>query len=193
MPGALASSPGRTRSLAGVPDYTEWIQRAVGASLSSAWLGGPSSTLALLEAQAATLVAATPGEVKNKSISTASLLPQKQTKKIKKSHRIAQQPLSSGLVADIEGLEAASMLRRGCAAAQLGAAALQLPPSRLGQPAYCSLATAAAAANVADAVVTTQQTEDNDLLRVYELVLVETQVRSLSLVALIATFMIISA
>ena len=82
---------------------------------------------------------------------------------------------------------------RAANAAQLGAAALQLPPSRLGQPAYCSLATAAAAANVADAVVTTQQTEDNDLLRVYELVLVETQVRSLSLVALIATFMIISA
>ena len=113
---------------AGVPGFAEWMQRAVGATLSSAWLGGTAEAAAQLETRAAALVA-----------SAAD---------------------GRGWSVDLDDAAAAAVLRRGSAAAQLGAAALSQPPRQLGLPA-------------ASAAVSSAEPE-NELLKVYDCMMVET-------------------
>ena len=102
-PAALASSCGG----AGVPGFGEWMQRAVGATMSSAWLGGAAQSAQLLEAQAASL----------------------------EGSDAAPTAVSQGGSVDLDGAAAAAVLRRGSAAALLGSAALSQPPRKLGRSA----------------------------------------------------------
>jgi hypothetical protein len=122
---------------AGVPRYSEWMQRAVGATLSSAWVGGVTGGRKRLEAQASALESAA-------------------------SEDASQQ--QRGWSVDLDGREAAAVLRRGCAAAVDGAAALSHPPRKIGIP----------AAKVGNASGK-EGSGVNELLQIYDCMVVETQ------------------
>eukprot|EP01043_Picozoa_sp_COSAG02_P005454 COSAG02_NODE_147_length_33939_cov_6.689539_29_plen_501_part_00 len=123
-PVALAATHGGT----GVPAFSEWMQRAVGATMSSAWCGGVAESVEWLEAQATEL----------ESVAASD----------------------KGWSVDLEGSDAAAVLRRGCVAASAGAAALSQPLHKLG---LLTKPNAGA-------------TLGNELLKIYDCMVVETQV-----------------
>eukprot|EP01043_Picozoa_sp_COSAG02_P045614 COSAG02_NODE_4191_length_5645_cov_5.454922_4_plen_601_part_00 len=130
-PAALAATHGGT----GVPAFSEWMQRAVGATVSSAWSGGVAESVEWLEALAVKLE------------STAAS--------------------DKGRSVDLEGSDAAAVLRRGCAAAAAGAGALSQPPQKLGLRAESD------AGGINSGI---KESLGNELLKIYDCMLVETQV-----------------
>ena len=123
-PAALAANGGS----GGVPGFSEWMHRAVGATVSSAWYGGVTQTVEWVKAQAGVL----------ESVSSA------------KKWSV-----------DLAGSDAAAVLRRGCAAAVQGAAALYQPFG--DHPAKTTGGSISSSSS-------------NELLKIYDCMVVETQV-----------------